>query len=219
MAEKNTTRDLRTVSTDREQDIAMFCHVLAERYRPVKITLFGSYAAGNARPDSDVDLLVEMEYVDSGLTAAAAILRETKPRFAVDLLIRTPQQVRERIRMGDPFMEEIVTTGKVVYESADRVNRPRVKTRVPRAFFATRSGTPCANISDAPAVSALPTEKATKKQVVFTLSPWERVGVRVAGKARISVLPEPLARYGRGACGAAHRDSVPLRPPPGAAAR
>ncbi|MDR2850379.1 MAG: nucleotidyltransferase domain-containing protein [Verrucomicrobiota bacterium] len=116
MAEKNHKRHLNSVRC--EGTVEAFCQVLAERYRPLKITLFGSHASGTARRDSDVDLLVEMKQADSGLGAAAAIVRETKPRFAVDLLIRTPQQVEERLRLGDPFMTEIVTTGKVLYEAA-----------------------------------------------------------------------------------------------------
>ena len=33
--------------------------------------------------------------------------------------------------------------------------------------------------------SALRLDKHSKKQAVFTLAPWERVGVRVAGFARV----------------------------------
>ena len=72
-----------------------------------------------AREDSDVDILMEMEQVDSALGMAAAIVRETKPGFAVDIMVRTPRQVKERIRMGDSFMIEIVNSGKVIYETAD----------------------------------------------------------------------------------------------------
>jgi predicted nucleotidyltransferase len=104
----------------RDGEIQAFCGELVERYRPLKITLFGSHASGLAREDSDVDILVEMERVDSALGMAAAIVRETRPVFAVDILVRTPRQVKERVRMGDPFMIEIVNSGKVIYETADR---------------------------------------------------------------------------------------------------
>jgi len=107
-------------TTRRDEEIQAFCGELVLRYRPLKITLFGSHASGMAREDSDVDILVEMERVDSALGMAAAIVRETKPRFAVDMLIRTPRQIKERVRMGDPFIIEIVNSGKVIYELADR---------------------------------------------------------------------------------------------------
>lgn len=34
---------------------------IAERFQPQQIILFGSYASGDPRPESDVDLLVVME--------------------------------------------------------------------------------------------------------------------------------------------------------------
>lgn len=104
----------------RSREIEIFCLALVERYRPVRITLFGSHATGSARKDSDVDLLVELASVGSGLSTAAGMVREIKPRFSVDLLVRTPRQVKERLHMGDPFMAEVVSTGKVLYETTDR---------------------------------------------------------------------------------------------------
>mgnify|MGYP005821993609 CR=1 FL=1 len=104
----------------REEDIGEFCRALAERYRPVRITLFGSFASETAHADSDVDLLVEMQKVEPGLGTAAAIIRDIRPRFAVDLLVRTPRQVKERLRLGDPFMAKIIRCGKVMYEAAHR---------------------------------------------------------------------------------------------------
>jgi len=106
-------------STRRDEKVRAFCSELVERYHPLKITLFGSHASGAARDDSDVDILLEMERVDSALGMAAAIVRETKPCFAVDILVRTPRQIKERVQMGDPFIIEIVNSGKVIYETAD----------------------------------------------------------------------------------------------------
>ena len=42
-----------------------------------------------------------------------------RPAFPVDLIVRTPQKVRERLAMGDDFIREILEEGKVLYE-ADR---------------------------------------------------------------------------------------------------
>ena len=38
----------------------------------------------------------------------------------LDLLVRTPAQVQERLRLEDPFMREIVQRGKVRYEADHR---------------------------------------------------------------------------------------------------
>ena len=119
MPERTCSRKL-SKNARRNEEVDVFCGKLVEQYRPLKIILFGSHASGMAGEDSDVDILVEMERVDSALGMAAEIVRETKPGFAVDLLIRTPRQVKERIDMGDPFMIEIVNSGKIIYETADR---------------------------------------------------------------------------------------------------
>ena len=38
--------------------------LIVQKFHPQKVILFGSYAYGTPRPDSDVDLLIEFEDVD-----------------------------------------------------------------------------------------------------------------------------------------------------------
>lgn len=103
-----------------ESEIQGFCRKLADLYHPVRITLFGSHARGDARPDSDVDLLVEMDYTGSSLAMAGKMLCAVDTIFSVDILVRPPGKMRERALMGDQFASEILRTGKVVYENIDR---------------------------------------------------------------------------------------------------
>jgi len=100
----------------RKTEIQNFCQRLAELYRPARITLFGSQAKGNARPDSDVDLLVEMEHTGSPLGMANKMISAMDPDFSIDLLVRPPGKMRERALMGDQFADEILRTGKIMYE-------------------------------------------------------------------------------------------------------
>jgi predicted nucleotidyltransferase len=113
------TKKKRGMRKTKETEIQGFCRRLAELYRPVRITLFGSHARGEARPDSDVDLLVEMEYAGSPLGFANKMISATKPVFPIDLLVRTPGKMHERALMGDQFADEILRTGKRLYERAD----------------------------------------------------------------------------------------------------
>ena len=39
------------------------------------------------------------------------------PAFPVDLIVRTPETVRQRLEMGDTFMRDILRDGKVLYEA------------------------------------------------------------------------------------------------------
>src|SRR5207253_9034249 len=88
---------------------------IAERFQPDKIILFGSYAYGTPTRDSDVDLLVIMP-TRNQIAQAVRIDEAIEPGFALDLLVRTPKTLEERLRWGDWFLREIVTRGKVLYE-------------------------------------------------------------------------------------------------------
>src|SRR5262245_42431852 len=90
---------------------------IAHIYHPQQVILFGSYAYGTPTADSDVDLLVILSYEDKGSRKAIEILNTVNPRFPVDLLVRTPEQVRQRLAWNDFFLREILEKGKVLYEA------------------------------------------------------------------------------------------------------
>lgn len=85
-----------------------------------RVILFGSYAEGSATEDSDVDLLVTCPFEGKSVHKSVEIRMKLRPRFPVDLLVRTPEKVRQRIEMGDGFMREIIEEGKVLYEADSR---------------------------------------------------------------------------------------------------
>lgn len=93
------------------------CDRIVKHFQPTKIILFGSYAYGQPTEDSDVDMLVIMPFEGRGAHKSAEIATVTHPRFAVDLLVRTPEQVKTRLDLGDFFIREIVENGKVLYEA------------------------------------------------------------------------------------------------------
>ncbi len=92
---------------------------IGEEFGAERVILFGSYARGNPNPDSDVDLLVIGPFSGRSADKSVEIQMKLRPRFPVDLLVRTPEKVRERIAMGDTFMQEILSQGKILYEAAD----------------------------------------------------------------------------------------------------
>lgn len=91
---------------------------VARQFKPQRIILFGSYAYGQPTPDSDVDLLVVMRHSKRNVEQAIEIRTKVDAPFPMDLLVRTPERVTERIELGDFFMREIVTKGEVLYEAA-----------------------------------------------------------------------------------------------------
>lgn len=90
---------------------------IAEKFQPQKIILFGSYARGNPRPESDVDLLVVMDTPLKESQQSLEIRRLLGVMFGLDLIVYTPKRLKERVEMGDWFLRDIMEEGKIVYES------------------------------------------------------------------------------------------------------
>ncbi|HSM69933.1 MAG TPA: nucleotidyltransferase domain-containing protein, partial [Anaerolineales bacterium] len=63
---------------------------IEEKFNPQKIILFGSYARGNPRPESDVDLLVIMETELREVEQSIAICQQIDYLFGLDLIVYTP---------------------------------------------------------------------------------------------------------------------------------
>ncbi len=91
---------------------------IVANFQPEKIILFGSYAHGKPTPDSDVDMLVIMPFEGRSPKMATQIWLKTRPNFPIDLMVRRPEEIKNRIKMGDFFIQEIMEKGKVLYESA-----------------------------------------------------------------------------------------------------
>jgi len=98
--------------------IQTFARKVAKEFKPQKIILFGSYAYGIPTPDSDVDMLIVTTFNGRNPEKAAEIWMATKPKFPVDIIVRKPAELKKRLAMGDRFLRDIVSKGKVLYEAA-----------------------------------------------------------------------------------------------------
>ncbi len=97
---------------------------IVDAFQPERIILFGSYAYGEPRVDSDVDLLVVMNRLRSKRVVERdrLVAHVANPDWlAIDIMVRTPQEIAYRLKIGDPFFQEIITRGLVLYEQ----QRPR----------------------------------------------------------------------------------------------
>lgn len=94
-----------------------FSQAIAEKFQPEKIILFGSYAYGKPNQDSDVDLLVVLPFEGGSVQKAVEIRQALRAPFPLDLLVRTPQDIQVRLKMGDFFIQDIVQKGLVIYEA------------------------------------------------------------------------------------------------------
>ena len=88
---------------------------------PEKILLFGSFAYGEPTPDSDVDLFIVMKTSLRPVDRVRRVSAVLDPRpFPIDIIVRTPAELAEQLRVNDCFIREIVDKGKVVYERPSR---------------------------------------------------------------------------------------------------
>lgn len=87
-------------------EIKIIVKELLERYHAEYALLFGSYARGDAMPDSDIDIIVVggKEFVPRNIFALAEDLREMTGRNA-DVF-----EMRE-VNEGTPFYESVMREG------------------------------------------------------------------------------------------------------------
>ena len=91
---------------------------IIEKYSPEKIILFGSYAYGRPNLESDVDFLVVMQFKGRAVYKTIEILESVRPSLPVDLIVRTPEQIKRRLSQNDFFLREVFERGKVLYEAS-----------------------------------------------------------------------------------------------------
>jgi len=89
--------------------------LIVKRFKPEKIILFGSYAWGKPNQDSDIDLFIVKETKNTR-EMAMEIDGSIRPRpFPIDLIVYRPKNVEKRIKMGDFFIKDIISKGKILY--------------------------------------------------------------------------------------------------------
>ncbi|MCI0551881.1 MAG: nucleotidyltransferase domain-containing protein [Anaerolineae bacterium] len=92
---------------------------IVRRFDPLRIILFGSWARGDARPDSDLDLLVVLPEVENKRHATIAILRTLNGLPASkDVVVTTPEEIQRRGNIIGNILHPALREGKVVYERA-----------------------------------------------------------------------------------------------------
>jgi predicted nucleotidyltransferase len=89
---------------------------IVEKFQPYRVVLFGSYAYGAPDLESDVDLLVVMDSDEPMAQRIRRVTEVAKVRFLpMDVIVRTPAEMAQRLAMGDFFLAEILEKGKVLY--------------------------------------------------------------------------------------------------------
>ncbi len=100
-------------------DLTEITQTLVERFHPHRIVLFGSHARGQASPDSDIDLFIEMDAEAPPPVRAIQVSEVFGLRpWSLDVVVYTPQEVRKLRQRRATFLSQIEAEGKVLYERA-----------------------------------------------------------------------------------------------------
>ncbi|MCL7410668.1 MAG: nucleotidyltransferase domain-containing protein [Methanosarcinaceae archaeon] len=101
------------ISRENIQDITT---KIINSVHPEKIILFGSYAWGEPTKDSDLDLLIVMNSNERPIKRATSIRKACRDGYVpMDLIVRTSDEIQDRLDIGDPFIKRILSEEKMVY--------------------------------------------------------------------------------------------------------
>lgn len=111
---------------------------IARQLRPRKVILFGSYASGTPNEDSDVDFLVVMPHRGAGHAKAAKLKLPLERHFAMDILVRSPAELRRRVAIKDWFIIDILEQGIILYDRDDARMGSKGRSRLRRRLAAQK---------------------------------------------------------------------------------
>ena len=86
------------------------------QYKPEKIFIFGSFASGKITADSDLDFFIIKKTKKSRRERQREVSHLLIDReVPVDILVFTPAETERRQGLGDPFILDVLNSGKLVY--------------------------------------------------------------------------------------------------------
>lgn len=100
-----------------ENLIQEITRTIVEAFHPNRVILFGSRARGDHRPDSDIDIFVEMEAPGKRYERRIQIGQLFPLRWwAMDILTYTPAEVAERRDSYATLVPSIEQEGRLLYQ-------------------------------------------------------------------------------------------------------
>ncbi len=102
-----------------DKEIQSITEQLIHLYRPQKVILFGSLAEGKINQGTDIDLfIIKSDVPEFGVDRIRQLDTIIKYRLATDFIVYKPDEVEQRLKLGDPFIKSILEGGKVLYDAA-----------------------------------------------------------------------------------------------------
>lgn len=107
-----------TISIIDMETIRDVTRLIIDRFHPEKVVLFGSYARGEADPNSDVDLLVEMHSPIEGAVRGNPVRRAIAERFVlpVDVVVKSSEMVEKYRNDPHSLVHQAFAEGVILYD-------------------------------------------------------------------------------------------------------
>lgn len=101
---------------DIKKEVEKIVKQIIKKYKPEKIIIFGSFVKGNITKDSDVDfLIIKKDVPYYGIERIRNLSKLIERKIPCDFLIYKPEEIKNRVELGDPFIKSILEEGKIVY--------------------------------------------------------------------------------------------------------
>ncbi len=98
-----------------KEEVKRIVNQLIKEYHPEKVILFGSLSEKNKSP-RDIDLfIIKKNPPHLGVDRVRELDRLIKYKIATDFIVYTPEEVRKREKLGDPFVKTVLEKGNVLY--------------------------------------------------------------------------------------------------------
>ncbi len=98
-----------------KEEVKRIVNQLIKEYHPEKVILFGSLLERNKIP-KDIDLfIIKKNPPHLGVDRVRELDKLIKYKIATDFIVYTPQEVRKRAKLGDPFVKTVFEKGNVLY--------------------------------------------------------------------------------------------------------
>ncbi len=89
---------------------------IIQKYKPLKIILFGSAGRREYDKVNDLDfLIIKKDVPEYGLARMRELDELIDRNIAADMLVYRPDEFEERVKLGDPFIKSILREGQVLY--------------------------------------------------------------------------------------------------------
>jgi len=107
------------ISNERfDKEIQDIVKQLIRVYKPQKMVLFGSLASGKIKEGTDIDLfIIKKDVPNFGVDRIRQLDALIKYRLATDFIVYKPEEVEQRLKLGDPFIRNILKEGKILYDT------------------------------------------------------------------------------------------------------